>query len=658
MKGILILQERQLNSREGFVSSNDSQDSGFRTQLPLALDSQTSEQAQNTQSSVGKSGEEGALSISLGLTEVLGSVEVWQSGQHIVPTPSRSQASSIGASDLYIDSSEIFIPGTDKVKTTPSLLADVNISLRNSRHSDIADGPPVIKRNPSFHSGKTIHSAQSKEDILVTSIETPDFIAEDISTLLPVGAPSQPPEVLDSDIPPRSTTPSELDMSNELQAMAGPALQSTPLRSMSTGPGLREKLKSMRAASAAEAARKANLESSSFFRGSESPSIIPEPILQAGTGDSRLEVRTLEAPLPQRVFHTNLHTPANPSKLHLHKEISQMHGNNSLQLSKLGYMEFVVPLSLPARVKDQYVGVLDLFKATIERFRDDNGTDKRLINSMQHLLHRLNNVTTHIDLDNDTTLTQQDTPPGMLGMWAVDSSAKFQFLQQLIEQLRTKDVNIAIVANGGRLLDLIETFLKGLRVGYYRVDTGTNIVRDTSPSLQMTLIPSSFGIPVSMPVPVNLIIAFDTTVDQEIIDMQGVRTYNMNDGRMVPVVHLLVYCSAEHISRCLPPSVTGLDHLKMIVGCVVHNSENIGKLLPEEHSPFAAADEVAAFVNAGSLERMWTLPTIRPIGIDVARPNQEIYSTTQPQTQASSSGSNTLLGQHKRAMVSRVLRFL
>ncbi|MCJ1398950.1 hypothetical protein MMC11_002151 [Xylographa trunciseda] len=646
--------ERQLDSRENFVLSNGSQDFGFQTQIPLALDSQISEPSQDTQHSVGKSGGRSLPKSLSGLTEVLPVVEAWQSGQHIATVvPTRSQASSIGTADPYLASSEHTIHEADQISATPVLPLIVNEPLVDSQNSNNAETPILNQRDPNFQSGKPIHSAQSKEDYLVNSIEVPDFVAEDISTYLPLVAPSQLPEVLDSNIPPRPTTPSDLDMSDELQAMAGSALQSTPLRSISTGPGLREKLKSMRAASAAEAAaRKANIESSSLLRNSKSPSMIPEPVSQAGTGDSRLEVRTIEVPIPQRASQTNLHTPANPSKLHLHNEVSQIQTNTSLYVPRLGYMEFVVALPAPARVKDQYVELLDHYGSRIKRFHDDDTMDKGLTSTMQRMLHRLNDVTTHIDLDNDTTMTQQDVTTSMQVIWAVDSSAKFQFLGQLIRCLYNKSVNIAIIAQGGRLLDLIETFLKGSRVGYYRVDNGATLrfVPDTAPSLLMTLIPSEHGVPVNMPVPVNLIIAFDTSVDQEIMDMHGVRTFNSSDGRMVPVVHLLVYCSAEHIGRCLPPSTRGSNDLKMIVECVARYREEIGKLLPEEHSPAAAADEVAAFVNAGGLERMWTLPMMRPVDLNIAPSSQTTYSATQSETQSSSNGGNATPGQHKRPM--------
>ena len=528
----------------------------------------------------------------------------------------------------------------------------------DSQKSSAAQTPVLTQRDPNSQSGKTAHSAQLKEDILVTSIESPDFVAEDISTFLRGPAPSQLPEILDSDIPQRPKTPSELDMSDELQTMTGAATQNTLLRSMSTGPGLREKLKNMRAASAAEAAaRKANHESSAIVRSSKSPSIIPEPVSQVSTGDSRLEVRKIEVPLPQRASQNNLHTPANPSKLHLHKETSQLPPNTPAGDPRLGYMEFVVPLPAPSRIKDQYVQLLDSYRTTIKRFHDDDSMDKDLTSTIEHMLDRLNNITTHIDLDNDTTMMQQDVTSSVQVTWAVDSSGKFQFLQQLLRGLYHNSLKIVIVAKGGRLSDLLEMFLKGLRVTYYRVDTGakSGFVPGTTSNLMITLIPSEYGAPPSMPVPVDLIVAFDASTDREISELQGVRKYHSNNGLLVPVVHLMVYASVEHISYCLPPSTSGINFLKMIVECVTRNREEIGKLLPEEYNPVAAADEVAAFINAGGLERMWILPKIRPIDIDLVASGQTAYSTASSETQSTSNGSNIISVQHKRPMVSRGL---
>ncbi|MCJ1286065.1 hypothetical protein MMC26_005407 [Xylographa opegraphella] len=627
--------KRLPDSREAFLLNYESQDSNFQTQIPFNINNPTSVHSQGTQHS---------------------SVELWQGGQHVVTTiPSDLQVSSINTTDPNLTFNELLIPDIDEVDAIPGLSSHVNKTLVDSKSSNTSQTTILTQRDPNSQSGRHIHSAQVKEDIIVTSIESPDFVAEDISSFLLGSTPSQLPEGLDSNIPPRSATPSELDMSDELQTLAGAVPQGTPLRSMSTRPGLREKLRSMRAASAAEAsARNASRESSSFLPSSKSPSMIPEAASQASTADSRLEVRKIEAPLPQPAFQTNPHTPANPSKLHLHKEMSQLSTNTSLCTPRLDYMEFVVPLPAPSRVKDQYVELLDSYRTTIKRFHDDDGMDKALASTIQHMLDRLNNIATHIDLDNDTTMIQhdQDVASSVQVTWAVDSSAKFQFLRQLIQCLYDKRVNIAIVAKGGRLLDLLEIFVKGFPVEYYRVNSEIRpgyFPRTTS-NMMITLIPSGYGAPFHMPAPANLIVAFDASVNQEINDMHAPRTYHSSEGRTVPTVYLLVYGSAEHIQRCLPPSTEGSNYLKMLVECVTRNREEIGNLLPEEHSPVAAADEVAAFITAGGLERMWTLPMIRPIDMGIAGWSQPISSTTRPETQLTSNGGSVTPGQHKRPM--------
>ena len=482
--------------------------------------------------------------------------------------------------------------------------------------------PASTTENPSLNQraplpDTLLHPAQIRADIAVASIETSDIAIEEIPSSIPSTLPSQLVEILDPNIQRRLASSYNLEMSGEPYATMGSVLQDVPPRPMSTGSGLREKLKIMRAASAAEvAARRIQREISSATRATKSPSVIPEPPLQETTGDSRLEVRTIDVPLPQRMSQTGPHIPINPSKLHLHKEMSQQPRSHVLEAPKLGRMEYAVSLPLPARVKDQYIQLLDYFKGSIHKFFEEEPDDQRYTVNMKDLIHRLNDVTTHIDLDNASTLTQKDVTPEMQVMWATDSSAKFQFLQYLIDNLRNRECHIAIVAKGPRLLALIEAFLQGLYVGYNRPETETRFVvpNDQDP-LRISLLASA-GIATRWVWPRNLIIDFDSSFDPA--QMQALRRATSSLTQLVPVIHLLVYCSADHISRCIPESMTGLDRLRATIACITEKREDIGKLLPEEASPVAAAEEVAIFVREGGLESQWTLPSMRPVDIGTA----------------------------------------
>ena len=582
--------------------------------------------------------------------------EVWQSGQTVEFVPAGSENSP---DSPVVKSSNL--PGHSEPAISRSRDISASLSLEDgssqtSQEFPARDTPHLSQRNLNSQHGKFLHSAQSKEEVIVLSVESSELIVEEISSSLAPAAPLQFPEGLESNLPERIATPSDMDISEENRAPVGSALHNTPSRP-SAGPvasqTLREKLKSMRAVSAAEsAARRANLEA---VRGSKSPSVIPEAASKDSVGDSRLEVRAVDIPLPQRVLRTGLHTPANPSKLYLHKEMSQFQTENALEAPKFGRMEYAISLPLPARVKDQYIQLLEYYKQAIKRYQETDTPDEILVRTMQTLLDRLNNVTTHVDLDNDTTLTQQDVTPEMQVIWAIDSSAKFQFLQHLLNHLRGRDRHVVILAKGERLLGLLECFLQGLRVPYSRADMlATSAMSNIQSPLQVSLVAIGGVNAVARLRPASIVIAFDMSFESRDTQVRQFQDYLSSAGRLAPIIHLLVYCSAEHIMKCIPQRNPSLNRLRAIIDCVTKHSEEIGKILPEEYSPAAAAEGVADFLEEGSPEKYWLLPQIR--GIDIhsssTRLGQINKITSHSDTQPTMEDIETISGMVKRPLVS------
>ena len=582
--------------------------------------------------------------------------EVWQSGQivGIVPVdPEQSSENPVVESPTLPSQSE---PAISRLRDNSASLSLEDGSCQTSQEVWARDSHNLSQRNLNSQSGKLPHSAQSKGDAVVASVESSDLLVEELSSSIAPAAPSQLPEVLESNLPQRIATPSDMDISDESRAPMGSALHDAPNRpsaSSTAGQSLREKLKNMRAASAAEsAARRANLEAA---RGSKSPSVIPEATSKDSVGDSRLEVRAVDIPLPQRVLRTGLHTPVNPSKLHLHKEMSQFQTENVLEVPKLGRMEYAIPLPLPARVKDQYIQLLEYYKQAIKRYQETDSPEEILANTMQRLLQRLNNVTTHVDLDNDTTLTQQDVTPEMQVIWAIDSSAKFQFLQHFLNHLRGRDRHVVILAQGERLLGLLESFLQGLRMTYSRADTSAISAANSIQSpLQISLVATAGVNAAAKLRPASVIIAFDASFGSKDAQNQQFKDYVLSAGRLAPIIHLLVYCSAEHIMKCIPPWIPLPNRLRAIIDCVTKNSEEVGKILPEEHTPAAAAEEVAAFLEEGSPEKYWLLPPIRGIEIHgtSARLSQSNRTTSRSDSQPTMEDIEVISGMVKRPLVS------
>lgn len=403
---------------------------------------------------------------------------------------------------------------------------------------------------------------------------------------------------------------------------------------------LREKLREMRATSKANVApRRFSLEQRDSAQATKSPSIVVEKSqVQPQEEQSRLEVRPLrvpvEVPLPVRAVQPPPHTPTYPSKLSYHTEASYSQKSTTLTPMHLKEMEFVVPLSMNPRVRDQYISTINYFQRDIEKFMKDRAPSSELVGKIQVMLDRVKQVTTHIDLDGGGGITEGQEAAEDEAVWAETCSAKFLFLRHFLDALRYFEVHIAIVARSGQLHDIIETFLKGTHTKYSRPETVSRSEPNVSKGrLEVTLIASGEDGASSLPKTANLVIAFDGSFNAHDVQVGILRGHLLNVGQLAPVIHLLVYKSAEHIERCLPESMNPVERLRRIVSCMTQTRHEVGQLLHDEANTAAVAEEAAAFLELGGLERDWTFPSIRPIDNIETIEFQDLVSTNQPGNQ-------------------------
>lgn len=449
--------------------------------------------------------------------------------------------------------------------------------------------------------------------------------------------------------------------------MAGPPSQS-----------LREKLLFLRAKSRATLAkaRRMDTKEEESLDAQKPPSttqkIHDAPVLGE---HSRLEVQQLRlpvvSPLPVRSMQPNLHTPTHPSKLGLHSENSYPQSTISLSPADLGEMEFVIPLSMNTRVKDQYISTINYYQQAVQGLLKDGASkapNDQILAQVRTMLDRVNQVTTHIDLDSRSNMSQEQQVADEEALWAENCSAKFKFLRHLFEAVNQYDLHIAIVARSGRLLDILETFLRGRRVRYNRPDTvSRSNATVTKGRLNVTLLASGPDGASYLPRPATLVIAFDGAFNSQDPQVKLLRRHLVNVGQLSPVIHLLVYGSAEHIERCIPKSMDSHKRLKEIVNFLTQTRHDVGQLLPDELGASAAAEEVAAFLEVGALETDWTFPAIRPIeGLEMnesprhERTNESdnnLLPTTTPMARQSSNPKRGLVRQSFRIRISLVLVF-
>ena len=350
---------------------------------------------------------------------------------------------------------------------------------------------------------------------------------------------------------------------------------------------------------------------------SRSPSVIPEPSRYVAPEEVKLESHISDVKVPLRQSGDASYSAASLSKPILQEPANQVTLITELGPPSLGKLEFVVPLSLPGRIRDQYYKTVQFYQKQIQAFLASH-RDAALLRDIETLVTRLHRICTHVDLEHGITATQQDVSLKEECDWAIGCSTKFQFLRSLLQYMHDQNERIAIVAQRGEPLDMLEKFMMGNNVNYERIDSAMTSSGSATSALFVSLVASGPEKFQRLPNPVGLIIAFDPTFSLKDEQVRSLRSHHLYPGRLAPVIHPLVFCSAEHIRHCVPEMASAADKLRTVVSCVQQTRGDVGDLSSDESRPDAAAEEVAEFVLAGGTPNDWTLPKIRPIRLQGA----------------------------------------
>ena len=397
-------------------------------------------------------------------------------------------------------------------------------------------------------------------------------------------------------------------------------------------PTLVEKLRHLRAASAI--ARQSDADSR---RSTKSPSAIPERPSFAQSDDGVHKPSSLRAQALAQDSRDEMTSSALSDVAFVPRGMSQK-GADSISSTiapRLGVNEYIVPLPMNARVRDQYRQAVVIFSDEIEAFtRAEEPVDASLLRSIERMIDKVKNITVHPDLENEGALTQQEVEENQEAKWAENSSAKFAFLRHLFDAMRERDEDLAILARPGPTLDILETFMKGNDIDYTRPDQHSPPTAIDVSSLHVTLLATGeegAGAVVSQAVAV---IAFDDTFDAEDVQVGSLRADTLKVGQLSPVISLVVVKSAEHIERCMPSTLSPMQQLQAMVSCIAQTRHEVGQLPPGAPSPAVAAQDVAAFLGAMEGEATpWILPSLEEISsLDVFTETQESAQSypTQP----------------------------
>ncbi|OJD25828.1 hypothetical protein ACJ73_02804 [Blastomyces percursus] len=293
----------------------------------------------------------------------------------------------------------------------------------------------------------------------------------------------------------------------------------------------------------------------------------------------------------------------------------------------LGPMEFAVPLSMDSRVKDDYDVTLSAESKTIGKFLAESSSLETYMSSstqeydtqisrMRKLVNKLNNITTHPDLNDQPAAPGAN--PAKEAAWAEYSSTKFQFLGFLIDAAVNDDLHIIIIARSDKAVKLVENYL----IGKEFINTQPATDRPTDLELSLCKGQLSFAIRsvtdsrVLQPFkPAAAIIALDNSFDAENPVIRQMRTEASPNGQPLPVIRLLVSNTAEHVERCLPDT-SNINRLRLLIKYTRDFSSTAGELQDDALGVQENAEEVVLYLKTDPTTRVWPLAAVELIPIE------------------------------------------
>lgn len=198
---------------------------------------------------------------------------------------------------------------------------------------------------------------------------------------------------------------------------------------------------------------------------------------------------------------------------------------------------------------------------------------------MTTITDSLNAICTHADL-----LLETPSKPSSLKQeaeWADVSSSKFKFLGQLIEIIRTSDRSIDIFAKPGRTLRIIQTYLQARDVSYIAPDqTAWNTTNPVN-ALKIKLFPTGTDpLQDAYHQPSSLILAFDDSFMTQSAPVRQRRV--TSSGQLIPICHLVIPNTTEHITRCLYPGLGKAEYQRLLVAAATYVSSDAGNVPVDE----------------------------------------------------------------------------
>jgi hypothetical protein len=316
------------------------------------------------------------------------------------------------------------------------------------------------------------------------------------------------------------------------------------------------------------------------YRNDANAGIAPYATVYDPTAVSALPIQQSIEEEPQSSADS-IASKASSSQVSLQNEriVPQIDGISLPTQPVVGPGEYVVGLPAEGKIQSIYTDMINSKKKLILRFihrRDSvgsaRGSTNRTMerNEMIELMERLQDTTTHMDLGLPGFATQYSIQSQEAAAYAAYAGSKFGFLGDLVDTMKRVDCGIVIAAKPGPVSDMVTDFIRMKHVQVRRHDKPTSPhlggIEPSQEPLKVDLMSTDADADVHLSATPALMIAFDASFDNQNVQVRRLRElYSRGRDQPLPVVHLLVSNSSEHIDRCMRKAMPSPQRLKLLV---------------------------------------------------------------------------------------------
>ncbi|KAJ5649694.1 uncharacterized protein N7484_003417 [Penicillium longicatenatum] len=307
---------------------------------------------------------------------------------------------------------------------------------------------------------------------------------------------------------------------------------------------------------------------------------------------------------------------------------------------RLGPAEFALTLPMDSRIKDDYERVISDGASTMQEYltlsRHNSRTPSSDRDSLQskvyEIIARLNNVTTHPDLNIPEHLAAGDSGLESQAKWAEYSSSKFLLLGYLIELASTHELHIIIAVQNDQKQTIIERYLRGKGFTYTRPreELGGNL------EVSLAKGPLSFGVHSNGNVRDMFrapcaILVFDTAFNPSSPAVEYIRRTYTRNGGLLPVIWLFISNTCEHVERCLPDT-TESERLRLLLQYTARLHGEAGDLQHDALNVQEDAEEIVNYLLHSFAS--WQLPMVESLNFAPSEESDQTSSSDESQVAA------------------------